>query len=850
MKLFTLVKALVFTLTSLLLLTATSYSQGYTKVSGTVTDATTGEPLPFVNISFKGKNIGTTTDFDGKYQISTQWASETLMASFVGYEIIEKPVVLGDNQTIDFQLLSSTEELETFEFVEEKKRYRNKNNPAVELIKNVISHKDQNRKEGYDFYEYEKYEKDEYDLNNFTEKWKNKKAFKNFQVLFDYIDTSEINGKPYIPILMKEKVSNVYIRKSPHVEREIVKGTRLSGFEESIFSEGISQFLEKLSAPVDIYDNNIFLLDKVFTSPLSPISPEIYRFYITDSIKIDSSLYIQLSFMPRNPASIAFKGNMLVADSTNNYAVKSVELNVDSRININFLNDLKITQNFEYQEETGWAIVKDQMVVDIQPAEKSWGIFNTKTVSYRNFKTNIPRSDEFYAGLNNQVYEDSASFRDDEFWKESRHEELSEQERGVYEMADTIQSIPAFKRVTTLFELMVTGFTKIGPIDYGPILTTVSYNDIEGYRFRVGGRTNLDFHEKWRLKGHAAYGEKDDRWKYALSVSYYFNKSPIRKFNISYEDDIFQPGFELDWQDQDNVFLSFRRGNSYRMLYFREASMRYDHEWILGFSNFIELKSRTLEGTPGLQLLSNPDPVTGEQEYLGDIITNSITLGTRFAINEKYVQGRFVRKTIRTTAPIFRLNYTYSSEALGSTHEFHKIYFAFDKRFKIGVIGYSDLLVEGTRIFGHVPYPLLDIARGNETYAYDDQSYNLMNFLEFGSDQSASMQLTHHFNGFILNRIPLMNRLKWRSVGSYKMIYGDISSKNKNQENPNYIAFPENFYTLKAKPYMEFSAGIENIFKFLRVDVVKRLTYLDHPNVNELGGVKGWGIRAEVQIMF
>jgi hypothetical protein len=275
---------------------------------------------------------------------------------------------------------------------------------------------------------------------------------------------------------------------------------------------------------------------------------------------------------------------------------------------------------------------------------------------------------------------------------------------------------------------------------------------------------------------------------------------------------------------------------------------------MIGFANSLELKHRVIRPTSGLALTSNPVNSVNSTDTIGspvdDITTNSITLKTRFAINEKYIQGRFKRKPIKTTAPIFFLNYTYSGPDFGSDYEFHKVYLAIEKRFKIGIIGYTDMLLEGTRIFGDVPFPLLDIARGNETFAYDDRSFNLMNFMEFGSDQSASAQFTHHFNGFLLNKIPLMKRLKWRSVGSFKMIYGDISNNNNNPENPDLLRLPDNFETLKAKPYMEFSAGIENIFKFFRVDAVKRLTYLDSPGVNTLWGVRGWGIRGKLQLTF
>lgn len=838
----------------LLICFASTLQAQYTKVTGTVTDSVTGEPLPFVNIAFKGKNIGTITDMNGYYELNSQWASNTIMASFVGYSPAEKAVTIGEKQQINFTLKPSIRELRTVEIKADKgKRYRNKENPAVTLIRNVIEHKDENRMTGelYDYFEYEKYEKDEYDLNNFTEEWTKRKSLQSFKVVFDYIDTSDVNGKPYIPVLIKEKVSHVYFRKSPRVKREVVEAMKLSGFENSVFGDGVSQFLEKLTSQIDIYDNNINLLDKSFTSPISVIGPNVYRYYITDSSLVDGKRIYELAFMPRDPQTIAFTGKMLVGDSTGNYAIRDIELNVDKRININFLEGLKIEQQFEWKDQIGWVITQDRMTVDIQLAEKGLGVYNTKTISYTDFKLNIPREDELYSGVNIQVVQDSAKLRSDTYWDKARHQPLNRQEQGIYEMADTIQNLPAFKTVTTIGEFLLSGYIKAGKVDLGPVTSALSYNDVEGIRLRVGGRTNLKFSENVRLTAYAAYGLNDELWKYSGIVDYYFSKIPLTKLHVSYTDDIYQPGFEVDWSDKDNIFLSFRRTPANNMLYKKDARVYLQKEWFLGLVNTFQVNHKRISATSRNPFFEN-DPETPDIPStieINEITSLEFTFETRFAIDEKYVQGRFNRSSIKTTAPVFNLNYTYAPGGV-SDYEFHKIYLGIEKRFKLGLFGFTDLEVEGAKLWGKVAYPLLIIHRGNETFSFDDRSYNLMNFLEFASDQAVGIMFTHHFNGVITSHVPLLDRLKLRAVASGKLLVRDIVGESIDQTDPSLIAFPERMSALDEGPYAEVSAGLENILKFFRLELVKRMTYLDNEGVNNLWGIKGLAVRGKIQLSF
>ena len=199
----------------LIALNSLALAQERTKVKGEITDAQTGDPLPFVNVAFVGKNVGTTTDFNGKYYLDTKWGSAKIQASFMGYEVMEKPVVLGESQTMDFALEPKQIKLQEVTVRAKRGRYRNRENPAVTLIKKVVAHRDSNRKEGFDHYQFDKYEKVQVDINNITEKFMNRKAFRKFGFMWNYVDTSEVNGKPYLPLYLTEKKSTVYMKRSP-----------------------------------------------------------------------------------------------------------------------------------------------------------------------------------------------------------------------------------------------------------------------------------------------------------------------------------------------------------------------------------------------------------------------------------------------------------------------------------------------------------------------------------------------------------------------------------------------------------------------------------------------------------
>ncbi len=835
------------------------FSQKLTSVKGVVTDAQTKEPLPFVNVAFVGTPVGTTTDLDGSYSMDTKWGSDSLQISFVGYETVKVPVKSGVNQKIDVALNSTAINLGEAVIWGEKGGYKRKNNPAVELIKKVIDHKDKNRIEAKDFYEYEKYEKIELALNNVTDEFKQKRAFRKFQFIFDYMDTSQLNGKPYLPVFMRETTSKAYYRKEPRAEKEYRQGVKLTGIEEYLEDGNLTTLTDILYQNVDIYENNVTMLGLQFISPLSPAANAFYRFYILDTLQYKGMEVVDLAFMPVNKQDIGFKGSLYILNDTS-YAVVKADLGISEKINLNFVQDLQLVQEFA-PESGAWILTKDQLVADIALTKGSTGFFGTRSVLYRNHRFDLEREPSIYSGTENIREEKGAYKRDDEFWAASRQEKLSEHEEGVYKMMDTLQQVPAFRRTLDIIALLLSGYKNVGRWEIGPIGSFYSFNPVEGFRLSFGGMTTIKLMPKLKLEGYAAYGFKDREWKYSGSVLYSFRddfkSNPRHYARLSYQHETSFVGQSLEFVREDNFFLSFKRGDSDKMLFYNSFKGEYFIELSNKFSwglNYEHKKRRPL----GSLSFDFTDPRSQEFISLADLTTSEISTLVRFAPNEQFIQGKQFRLPLFNKHPIFTLRYSVGVKGLlGGEYDYQRVSLNIFKRFYLSIVGITDVEVEGGKIFGTgVPYFLLDLPRANQTYAYQKRSYNLMNFLEFANDSYLSWKTEHFFNGFIFNKIPLLKRLKLREVISFKGVWGTLSDKNSPLKNPELIQFINNdegrqqTFSLESKPYMEAGAGIMNILKFGRIDVMKRLTYLDNPNIPVLFGVKGLGIRAMVKFEF
>lgn len=851
-------KQFVFVIFFMALFTG-AWGQKMTSVKGTVVDGQTNEPLPFVNVSFVNSSVGATTDFDGNFFIETQYPTDSLQASYIGYEPQTFSVEIGKrNQEFAFQLSSTSLQLNTVEVKAKKERYRKKDNPAVALIRKVIANKEDNRLAARDYYEYDKYEKISIDLNNINEKFRNRKIFKKVDFIFDYVDTSEVNGKPFLPVFLRETNSKVYYRKDPESQKEYREAINISGIDEYLNNESISTITDIVYQDVNIYDDHLMVMYNQFTSPTNSIAPDVYKFYILDTLEYKGKEVIDLGFFPRNKYDFAFQGNMYVTNDSA-HAIMKTELNFLKETNINFVSDLRLEQ--EFTEYDGyWVLTKDELLVDYNLTKKGRGFFGNRSVSYKNHVFDTPRDREIYEGPDKVVEAEDVYEKEEDYWVAARHEALSEKEKGVYAMTDTLQNTPAFRNFMDIFFLLITGYKEVGKVDVGPIGAFYSFNDVEGFRLRVGGKTNEHFNQKVLLEGYAAYGFRDKKWKYAAAATYTFNKyykdNPRHYIKLSHQHETTFVGRGLQFVNEDNFFLSFKRGQADKMLFYDSYKLEYERETTYGFSYGFKYDWRKRLPLGSLEFRHLNEE--GEEEFINNITTSEFGINLRFAPNESFLQGETSRFSFFTKYPIIKATYDFGvKDFLGGDYDYHKVNLNISKRFYLSILGFSDVEVEGGKTFGEgIPYLLLHLPRANQTYAYQPENYNLMNFLEFASDEFVSLKLQHYFNGLFFNKIPLLKRLKLREVVSFKGIYGRLSDANNPRLDPSLIQFTANeegaveTYSLTEQPYIEMSAGIYNIIKICRIDVVKRVTYLDNPNIPSLWGNKGWGIRLRVEASF
>lgn len=788
-----------------------------TKIMGIVKDSTTKEPLPFVNVYFKGTNVGTTSGFDGKYSIESKIFADTLIASSVGYIAQHKEVKKNKFQVINFSLISSNIDLSEVII-------RPGENPADILLRKVIQNKDINNPQKFDAYQYEVYNKIQIDANNVSEKFQQRGVFNQFKFVWDNMDTSTINGKAYLPLFLTETMSDFYYKDNPKTTYEVIKASRTSGIENESFSKYLGQMYQR----INIYENYISLFEKNFISPIANFSLSYYKYYLVDSTFIDNQWCFQIMFKPKRKQELTFTGNIWVHDTS--FAIKKVEVKIVDDANLNFINDVVSSMEYTLVDGEYWMLSKEAVVIDfniLENTKKSVGFFGHKTSIYRNFVINKPMGKDFYQTATNVVVEKEALNKSEDYWTNSRPEELTHKEQGIYNMVDSITKVPVFRTYIDIVQMITTGYYVWEQIELGPYMSTFSMNSAEGQRFRLGGRTSNAFSTKIMLSTYAAYGIKDNDFKYGAGLLYMISKNPRRTFSVEWKNDYEQLGLSQNAFREDFLLASlFKRNPSDKLTRVNEIKSNVEYEWYSGFSTTLGFNNRIIKSFNNTDFIVND--YNGGKINLKSITSSEISINSRFAYKEKFLMGEFERTSLGTIYPIFELNYSYSlKDFLGSDFEYNKLQIGIKQWFNVGSYGWSKYMIEAGQIFGTLPYPLLKMHEGNETYYTDEYAFNTMNYYEFISDKYLSVFYTHHFDGLFLNRIPLMRKLKWREVAFAKGLIGDLNIKNQN-----YSAFPFGLAGLK-KPYFEAGFGIENIFRILRIDAVWRLSYLDHPNINK-----------------
>jgi len=807
----------------LLLSVVKAYPQT-TKIRGYVRDASSKESIPFVSIAFINSGIGTITDFKGEYFLETNIKSDTLVISSLGYK--KKSIFISEQgfHTINI-------ELEPDKYSIEEVVITPGENPAHRIVRNIIANKKKHHPNHIGTYQCEIYNKIQIDINNVDDKFRNRKVFNQFQFIFENIDTSALTGKPYLPVLLTETLSDYYYSHEADKEHEIIKANRISGTE----NESLAEFTGKMYQKLELYNNFITLFEPGFISPIADFGLFYYKYYLIDSLLVNDNWCYKISFEPKRKFEKTFSGYFVVADSS--FAIVEGQLRMSKGANINFINDYMVNLQFEKIQDSIWFLTEEKHIVDFNLTEKTLGFFGRKQTSYKNteFKTRL--SEKIIHNHTNITLADNVNTKDEEFWELNRHIALTGKEENIYKMVDSIKQIPLYKTVEDVILLLTNYYYVVGPFEYGPYYKTYSSNFVEGHRVRVGGRTSNAFSTRLMINGHVAYGFKDEKFKYGFGALYMFSKNPRISAGFQYLHDRKQLGQSSNAFSEDNFLTSFLRRSPNKTLTMVEEHKGFiEREWFPGFSNKITLRHEIIypvEAVPFQYFNNDVEPVP-----VKNIVSTEISLNTRYAKDEKFIYGEFTRLSLGTESPILEFNVSIGLHGfLGSDYDYLKLNASIEDKIEINPIGHLRYSLETGKIFGALPFPLLELHQGNETYAHDHLSFNMMNYYEFASDQYVSLWTEHHFQGLFLNKVPFIRNLKWREVISAKGVFGSLSDSHCSV-----LEFPDGLHRL-TKPYYEAGFGIENIFKFFRIDALWRLSYLNHENIQP------FGLRLKLQVL-
>lgn len=805
----------------LLLICQVASPQGMiTKIRGKVIDIDTKEPVMYANVAFVGTSVGTITSESGEFFIETRSAGDSLTFSCVGYHSKSLKIKKGVYQELNVELKVTSVDIEAV-VVKPGERQ------STKILRKVIARKKINNPDNYN-YSCQSYNKIEIDMNNVDEELKERNFFNKFDFIWNYLDTNAITGKTYLPFFITESISDFYHGVDPKMEKEVVKATKMSG----VNNESVAQFTGKFYQNVNIYDNYINIFDQGLISPISNSGMLYYSYVLLDSAKVEGRWCYQISFKPKRKMEPTFEGEMWINDST--FAVVKIQARLSELVNLNYVNDMVATQEFFPIGDTLWFPKNLNLFVDFNISDKTTGFFGHKTTSYSNVVMNDTFPDQVTAMLTNVEVQENALKQNDDYWNNSRPFELTKREANIYQMVDSVQQVPFYKTFVDVVNMLVNYYYVVGYVEIGPYYQTYSFNEIEGNRFKISGRTSNKFSTNLMISGFLAYGDKDDRFKYGLEALYMLNKNPRSSISVSYKNDIEQLGQSPYALTEDNILTSFlRRNPNNKITLVRNFSTTYQKEWFIGFSNTIKISNKTFFPTQYI-----PFQTVDGGQAVDRISSTSITLNTRWQKDERYVEGEFERLSMGSKWPEINFDVMKSFDFAGGHYDYWELKFNYYHKFNINPIGYMRVIVDAGKIFGTVPYPLLRLHEGNETYAFERYGFNMMNYYEFASDQYASLTVEHHFQGLFLNKIPLLRRLKFREVATAKMLVGSISDANKMC-----MVFPEGLNEL-TKPYAEVGVGVENILNVIRIDAIWRLSYLDNPNIQT------FGIRAGLQFIF
>ena len=823
MKFFFIMKnKILFNLFFLFAFASTGFAQ--TKVSGMVVDKL-NHPVPFANVAFKNSSDGVVSNEDGSFYLETPKTYTTIIITSVGYSDRE----LDLEKAVNYNLKIRLNEIETLnEVVVFRGKTSKKNNPALDILRKIWEKRRQNGLHLFAQYQMEKYEKIEFDMNTIDSAYMKKKLFNGMEFIFKHVDTSKITGKTYLPIFVNEALSDVYGDTKLQKVKVKTKANKTSGFNGN---QQILSFVNDLYSDFDIYDNHITFFDKSFTSPLSTTGIDVYNYILRDSAFIDKKWCYNIVFYPRRQNELTFKGDFWVSDTT--YAIKNINMAATKSANINWVKDIYIEQEFEVMNDSVFLLTKDYMMTDfaLSKKDKSKGVYGKRTTFFRNHKFNEEKPEKFYQEdvnfLDKEIYN-----KPEEYWEENRFENLTKDEKGVYKMLDTLQTVKKFQHLYSLVEIVDSGFIHLGDLDYGPIYSVVGQNSVEGLRLRAGVRTYSGPNDPWRLQSYVAYGFKDNKFKYGITGKWMVEPKKRIIISAGNRRDIEQIGASLTVTNDivgrnyaSSGLLTF--GANDKLTNVNLSNIEVEIEPIKNLTFATGVTYRTLaSASPTFSLDYYTD--LSQRSIKSQVKQSEVNLQVEYTPNRKPIA--FGVERYNTDSPFTSLFLTYSQGFKGlfsSDFNYKKLQLYYKQPIIIGPLGRSNITVEMGKTFGFIPLGLMSVVPGNQSLFDISNTFSNLKYYEFVTDQYVTLKWDHDFHGRFFARIPFMRKLNWRENIGVKSVYGTVSNDNRTINASGLI------YNAPEKVYWEYSAGIGNIFKFFRVDFSWRGNYLSMPDATK-----------------
>jgi len=852
-----------FLLIHTLLLGMAIHAQQSLQITGVITDEETGDSLSFASIVYKGHNISTVANVHGQYTIPRQegW---NITVSAVGYKSRIIPINSKTKRKLNITLKPTKQELAEVTVKSRRNRYSRKDNPAVELMRRVVAAKKKTDLSNNDYYRYNKYEKLTLALNDLTPQQLESPLFTKKPWLLNQVEVNPYTNKLVLPVSVDETVSQKFYRKSPKDEKTIIQGLTSTGIND-YFQTGdiINTVVKDVFTNVDLYQDDIRILQRPFTSPMSEKGIGFYRYYIEDTLAIGQDSCIHLAFLPNNMQDMGFRGDLyILKDST--LHLRRCQLSIPKQSNVNFVESLQVLQEYEQLPDGQWVLTTDDMITELQLFDFiSAGAIVTRVTRYSDYDfSEVPN--KIFHGQKKEVTEADAQMRDKAFWNQYRQVKLTRSEDSMDKFMENIENMKGFKYVIYGLKTLVENSLETGDpnyVDICPINTLLTKNYVDGWRTRLSAKTTANLNKHFFLSGYYAHGWGSHRNYYDAEMTYSLNAKkylphefPRRTMTIQSTQDICSPNDRFMESDKDNIFVAMKWAETNKMMSYNRQKVSFEYETDWGLKAIVSGKTEENEafGAMNYQTLDKPfvpiNSKTGNGEYLR---TTEASIFLRYAPGETYINNKLRRRVINLDAPVFSLSHTIGFNGiLGGDYNFHLTEAHIFKRFWLNSWGKIDVDLKGGIEWDQVPYPLLIMPASNASFIIQKNTFSLINTMEFVNDRYASFMFAWDMNGKILNRIPLAKKLYWREYIGLRMLWGDLTDKNnpylpENVGNPRLMYFPEGTNIMTPnRPYMEMVVGIHNIFKFFRVEYVKRLTYKDLPSAPH------WGMRYGVSLTF